>query len=283
MTALTVYIDEGGDSGIRDGLHYSSTRYEWFTIAAYVLRTDNTADAQAVRDQILHECRCRQMTDLHYHKLKEDRRSQACRILSGHSARAFVLASHKSNLREHVNPKLGSMSPGEFYNWCSRLLLERVMDFAALDQAAARQRDPQLADRPAPPLELVFSENKGHDYEAMFAYFETCNLQAAGRSFKLKPKAWLPSLMDRSHWSVVPHSDLAGLQLADVVASAFLQGANSNSSNHDASKAMSLSRIMAKDRHGAFANAGVTLWPLSKHGPIPPAARPLFKFYGYTF
>lgn len=272
---LTVYIDEGGDNGVKDGLWYHGTRHEWFTLGAYVVRAEKSADLVAVRDELLSGAKARQASNLHYYKLKEDRRQQVCDILATNSARAFAFASHKSNVREHVNPKLGSMKAREYYHWCCRLLLERVMEFA-LNDARAKGYAPA-------PLELIFSENAGLKYDAMFSYFETMNQQACLGQFKLKPKCWLPEMMNRTFWKAEPHAKLAGLQLADVIASAFQQGANSSAANFNIGPAKSLSPIMARDARNQHRNAGVTLWPLKNQARIPAEARPLFENYGYRW
>src|SRR3546814_18810297 len=97
----------------------------------------------------------------------------------------------------------------------------------------------------------------------------------------LKPKRWISEFLSADRLLVQPHQALAGLQLADVVASAFLQGANSNADNHDTGPACSLRRIMGKDAKGRVANCGLTLWPLPSQGPIPEAARPMFETFGF--
>jgi hypothetical protein len=272
---LTVYIDEGGDNGVKDGLWYHGTRHEWFTVAAYVIRTDRSADLVRLRDELLSGANARQASSLHYYKLREDRRQQVCELLATQSARAFGFASHKSNMREYVSPKLGTIKAREFYHWCCRLLLERVMEFAAID-AKSKGYAPA-------PLELIFSENAGLKYDVMFSYFETITQQARLGQFKLKPKYWVPEMMVRDHWKAEPHARLAGLQLADIVASAFQQGANSAASNFNVRPAIALSPIMARDARNHHRNAGVTLWPLKKQAPIPIEARPLFEHYGYAW
>ena len=153
------------------------------TLGAYVVRSANSADPVVIRDEILREAKVRQAANLHYYKLKEDRRLQACEILGSKSARAFCFASHKSNMREYVNPRLGRIKAEEYYRWCCRLLLERVHEFALLD---SRSRRCDLT-----PLEIVFSENAGLDYDGMFSYFQTINQQAGLGQFEKKPKCWI--------------------------------------------------------------------------------------------
>lgn len=275
MGGLTIFIDEGGDSGVRDGLRFHHTRHEWFSVGAYVVRSDTVDLTVQVRDELMAAANVTQTPDLHYYKLKPDRRQQVCSLLGGKSARAFCLLSHKTNVRNYYNAKLGKFDAQRFFNWCSRLLIERIMEFAEND---AKQRGELVA-----PATFVFSENKGHDYEHMRSYFENLNFQNRHSTMHLKPKRWISEFLSADRLLVQPHQALAGLQLADVVASAFLQGANSNADNHDIGPASSLRRIMGKDAKGRITNCGLTLWPLPSQGPIPESARPMFEAFGYGF
>lgn len=275
MAGLTIFIDEGGDSGVRDGLRFHHSRHEWFSLGAYVVRTDTQDLTVEIRDEIMREAKVTQSPTLHYYKLKPDRRKQACTILGKKSARAFCLMSHKTNMRSYYNEVLGKFDAIKFYNWCSRLLLERIMEFAELD---AKERGVEIE-----PAHFVFSENKGHDYDGLKAYYRLLNYQAENDIFKLRPKRWIPGFVTEERISVQPHDSLAGLQLADVVASAFLQGANSHANNHDPAPASELQKIVAKDAKGVRANCGLTLWPLPSQAEIPECARPIFETFGYKF
>jgi hypothetical protein len=277
MSKLTIYIDEGGDSGVKDGLRYHGTRYEWLVLAAYIVRTKNLTNCDVVRNEIINKCKIRQSPDIHYYKMKEDRRQQACEILSKHPAQAIVFLSHKSNMREHQNTILGQTDSQKFYNWCTKLLLERVLEFCHLDSIEKNY--------PLEPIDIIFSEIKSHDYDGMFGYFENMNLQKIQGKGKLRPKFWLPEMMKRENWRVAAHETNAGLQLVDIVASSFLQGANSNSQSFNPERAKTLKPIIARNKNNIIRGNGVTLWPLPRtHGAnIPTEARPLFEFYGYDF
>ena len=194
---LTVFIDEGGDSGIRDGLHYAQAQHEWFSLGALLIRTSRERDMDVCLDKIKDECRVWQSPTLHYYKLKEDRRAQACEILSTKPIQAFCVVSNKTNMREYVNPNLGKMSSNEFYNWCTRILLERVMDRA--------ERFYKKEGIPVRPLKIIFSENQAINYDALFGYLDMVNSQESnGRPPKLRSKKWEPKMMQRNMWSVVP-------------------------------------------------------------------------------
>jgi Protein of unknown function (DUF3800) len=272
---LTVYIDEGGDSGVKDGLRYHGTRHEWFSLGALVVRSSRDIETVKWVHKIRQECRVFQTPDLHYYKLQPERRIQSCKILGNRPAKAFCLLSHKTNAREHQSKALGRFSASDFYNWCTRLLLERIM-FWAKDFY-------RTENVPIQPFNIIFSENKGHNYNGMFSYFQKLNMQFHNGGHKLPAKIWVPDLIDPSCWSVQPHKKIAGLQLADLVASSFLQAANSYSENFDQLAALSLEKIIAKDSRGIAADVGLTLWPLKDQAPIPVAARPIFEHFGYKF
>jgi hypothetical protein len=108
---------------------------------------------------------------------------------------------------------MGKMTAGEYYNWCSRLLLERVMFWAEY-----RQRLDGLSRK---PLRIIFSKKGGQNYEKMFDYFEYVNWQIRHGKITKKPKCWVPELITKEMISYQPDHSLAGLQLADAVASSF--------------------------------------------------------------
>ena len=272
---ITVFIDDGGDPGVKDGLRFTDSRYEWFTLGAYIVRSENGPTTVSAVGQILDMIKGGQRPVLHYAQLPIAIRKQACEFLASIPARAFCLLSHKTNLREYTNPVLGQLKAAEYYNWCTRLLLERIMFWYAHQ---VRSGAVQKA-----PLRVIFSEKGGHDYDHMFSYFERLIDQARTSRHKLRAKHFDPEMLDRRHWSIEPGEKLAGLQLADVVASAFYQAANRQSPNWNLEPALALSPIIADDNRGSAKDIGVTVWPLSHQGKLPEASREIFQKYGYRF
>lgn len=195
-------------------------------------------------------------------------------MLATKPCKAFVLASHKSNLREYINPRIGSMDADTFYNWCLRLLLERVT-------AWAEQWQLRELGCVAPP-EIILEERGGTDYDHLFAYIDKLRMQAETGTLKLKGPGLHPTLLDRTHWRVARKSSWAGLQLADLVASAFYQAANAASPAFDQGPALSLKPIIAR-KNGDAVNSGVTLFPLPHQAAVPEECRPIFNAYGYGF
>lgn len=260
---------------MKDGLHFSDTRYEWFTLGAYVVRSANEAMAVTTVEDILAMIKGGQRPDLHYARMPLNVRAAACAHLATRPARAFCLLSHKTNMREYTNPTLGQIKASEFYNWCTRLLLERVMYWY--------EKECTNSDLELLPMRVIFSERGGHDYDHMFSYFERLNDQARRGGFKKKPKAYIPDIMDRSRWSIEPHDKFAGLQLADAIASAFYQAANSKSPNWALGPARALKPIMADGPDDLSKDVGVTVWPLAHQAKLPEASRAIFNEYGYRF
>lgn len=275
LSDITVFIDEGGDPGVKDGLKFCDTRYEWFTLGAYVIRTENEPNAVATVRKIMEGVKGYQKPDLHYANLPLASRVPACRYIATVPSRAFCLLSHKTNLREYTNPILGKMKSSQFYNWCCRLLLERVMYWY--------RQQIDNGDVAENPIKIVFSERGGHDYEHMFSYFERLIDQAKHGGFKKKPKCFEASMMNRSHWSIEPHSKIAGLQLADAIASAFYQAANRRSPNWAVEPARALAPIMGERLGGSACDVGVTVWPLYHQAKLPDDTHQIFKHYGYRF
>lgn len=274
VPALTVYIDEAGDPGVRDGLAYRSTRHEWLCISAVITRSNRDSEIVEWVRGLREKASSTQSASLHYHKIRADRRAAVCEALAKRPCRAFVIASHKSNLREYVNPRIGAMMDGgTFYNWCLRLLLERVTSWAE-----AWQRSHLSGPE---PLRIVFAQ-RGHDWDHFFSYVDLLQMQKRAGTLYLKGPGLAVELLAREHWIVEQAALNAGLQLADTVASSFYQAANSSAPNFDMRPACELAPVMPC-RQGTAANYSVTLFPLAHQASVPEEARPIFEHYGYRF
>lgn len=273
MPALTVYIDEAGDPGAKDGLRYLADRFEWLTFGALVVRTSRDSELVEWVKELRQVANARQAAALHYAAVTRERRAPMCERLASKPCRAFVLASHKSNLRQYFNPRLGTMVPAErVYNWCFRLLLERVTAWVE-----NRQRR-ELGS--LEPIRLILAR-RGHDYHHFKSYIEKLRHQREHGHLFLKGPGLAVEHLDQTHWRIEPAQTWAGLQLADVVASAFYQGANSASPAFDQDPAEKLAPIIEGGPNAA--GRGLTLWPLPHQGAIPLEARPIFECYGYVF
>lgn len=139
------------------------------------VRTSREADLIKWVKEIREAAHSKQSGALHYHRITTHRRAKVCSILATKPVRAFVLASHKSNVREYVNPRNQQMIDGEtFYNWCIRLILERVTAWAETWQLGEIGHREQL---------MVVIAKRGHDYDHFFSYVDILRMQEAGTLF----------------------------------------------------------------------------------------------------
>jgi len=163
----------------------------------------------------------------------------------------------------------------DFYNWCLRLLFERVT--AWCDRRAAKD------DLPSKTVKVVFSERGGHDYHHLRAYFDLLDQQSrSGFGYKLKRKI-VADILDPNEIEVRRADDLAGLQLADISASAFFQAVNTKDDD-DLKPASALKGRVARDASAReAAEFGLLRLPFPHHGDIPEASRPVFSEHGYHF
>lgn len=163
----------------------------------------------------------------------------------------------------------------EFYNWCLRLLLERVTSWCA-----RRAQLDSLSDRSA---RIVFSERGGHDYHHLKAYLDLLEAQAvSGYGVKLAREI-VPGVIQSHLIEVRRHEALAGLQLADIAANAFFQAANIRT-EENLQPAFALQPRVARDaRASSAAEFGLLRLPFKQHGEIPEASRQLFEKFGYAW
>ena len=270
------YIDEAGDTGLRKVRPIDADgSSEWFTIAAVVIRAENEPEVIEWVREARALVRAHQRRDLHFRDLSLHRRRQVCELVAQKPLRAFVVASNKKNMRRYRNPNAEKIrSQDFFYNWCNRLLLERVTDFAC--RRSEREGDPNQRVR------FEFSERGGFSYGQMLAYHEYMR-RKGNNLYKTKNEiSW--AAMDSELVHRYPHSQRAGLQLADVVASAFYQAADAlGPGKWDTAPAELLLPRMATKR-GVIAEYGVSLQPTPpSKGKLTAEQQKVFRHYGYRF
>lgn len=271
---LAVYIDEAGDPGVRDGTRYATSRHEWLCVSAVIVRSARHDLLPTWIAELREAAKSTQSGSLHYERIAKARRKGVCELLAAKPLRVFVLATHKSNMREYINPRIGSMlEGGTFYNWCLRLLLERVTAWADT-WFRSENLDPT-------PLEIVFAQ-RGHNYDHFFSYIDLLRMQKAAGTLFLRGPGLTEPFLDRSFWSITRADQLAGLQLADIAASAFYQAANTVSPSWDVEPAKALRPVIA-EKDGIEANVGLTVWPLPQQATIPEGSREIFRHYGYQW
>lgn len=271
------YIDEGGDPGLNsvapadpDGAS------EWMTLGALVvLAQHDRLLPQLVRD-IRTRVNAAQGPQLHFRNLSDSKKLVACQTLADRNVRGFAMCSHKPNMEGHYNAAAAMVGPrGWFYNWCIRLLLERVTDFVERD-SIARFNEPRV-------VKLVFAERGGIKYHWLDDYLQRLIRQSKSKTLFLEKRDVKHQVLDHHLVEVVPTIVSAGCQLADIVTSAFHCAADAAGPRWNIEPAIALEPIMPTEG-GFYLGYSVALQPsFFRHTSLTTNQKLIFEHYGYDF
>jgi hypothetical protein len=206
-TEFVVYVDEAGDEGFKflEGERGSS---RWFVLSATVVRKSNDqVMVQLARDarKLLGKP---EKYVLHFRELKHEQRVPFVKLISLAPLRTVNILVHKPSIS---NPETFQQEAHKLYRYCTRLLLERVSwlcrDYANGDSCTS---------------DLVFSNRSAMSYDDLRSYLSLLRQQSASN-----PDIGI-------HWPAIScenvravnHDKLAGLQIADAVASSMFFAAN---------------------------------------------------------
>jgi hypothetical protein len=272
------YIDESGDPGIRKVSKFGSPgSSEWLVIGCILVRAERESQVRQWAHNARTLLELRQKQDIHYSDLSPKRRAAMCGHLAALPLRAFALLSNKKNMEGYSNPRAEKVRSQQwFYNWCVRLLLERVTDYCK----RRSQKDYGEVRR----LKIEFSERRDVSYAQTKAYQEVLRIQSrAGSLYKgkrdIKADVLHPDLIE-----AYPHCERDGLQLADSVPAAFFQAVNAfGPGEWDTQFAKMLKSRMATE-DGQYRDYGVALQPTPpSRAQLTAKQRQIFQFYGYRF
>lgn len=274
------HIDEAGDPGIRkvrpidpDGAS------EWLVLGCSLIQaTRNDEQVGWVRD-ILNSVGIQRQQALHFRDLLDWRKPRVCEQLAKLPVRLFVLTSNKKNMKGHRNIRAESKSQGipldqVFYNWCVRLILERVTDYC-FQHSMRTYGEPRY-------VKIVLSERGTHGYARAVWYSQMLKDQSKTGTTHLDVNTINWRVFDTRLIDVVPHQTNAGVQLADVVASSFYQAVDMlPPTKWDPYNARLLrARIAQKDRR--FEKYGLMFLPFYyDQAELRPEQIDLFEFYGF--
>lgn len=128
----------------------------------------------------------------------------------------FAVCSNKKNMLGRKNERAAAMGGTQwFYNFCVRFLMERATDLCLRD-SMKKYKAPKY-------LKVVFRQRGGHEYGQTKAYWDHLKAQAASETTFLGMRAIRHQVLRFNLVDYVPHTSVAGLQMADVVASDFYQ------------------------------------------------------------
>lgn len=150
------YVDEAGDPGLKKVAPLDEGgSSEWLILSAVVMKAKREVDIAdwllAAKKGIAVDIR----GPLHFRNLSPTRRLAVAKRLASHPVRAISVCSNKKNMRGWRNVRAEKIPSQEwFYNWCLRMLLERLTAFCDA------RRTVDLAGRPC-KIKIEFSRRGG--------------------------------------------------------------------------------------------------------------------------
>lgn len=269
------YIDEAGDDGLRAvKTKTPNGATEWMVLSAIVIKAERETETVQWVKEIIRKIGQHQITNLHFQKLRDDKRVIACSELPKYSIRIFSVISHKRNMVGYRNVRAEQAKINKtawFYCWLSRILLERITKYCG----SRSQKDYGESRF----VKFEFSDRGGVRIEDVRAYYRY--LHAQSRMGSLYHRAF------DLDWSVINHDEMhsypnkmrAGLQLADIAASAFFAGLERSpdgTTKPDFAKLL-LPRMCMNRQHRVF-GFGVKVLSVWLD-QLPPEQKELIDFY----
>lgn len=203
--SFVVYIDESGDEGFvfnRDG----SGSSRWFVLSAAVIRKMNDLRMVSCLKDVRDVLGKSPKTPLHFVDLKHEQRMPYIRRVGELPIRTVSILIHKPSISE---PEKFQNTKYLLYRYATRMLLERVSWLC---------RDHRTAGEGDGFAEIIFSNRSNMSYDDIRDYLHLLLRQHGDDPQKVQID---PSVIDPAQIRSVEHSKLAGLQVADAVASGF--------------------------------------------------------------
>jgi len=274
-----VYIDEAGDIGTKEVRPVAPKgSSEWFVLGAVVISAESERSCPIWVRDILKVIGSTQRADIHFQKLEDWKRRLACATLAKKPVRCFAVCSNKRSLVSYRNARVEVMRNKDwFYASMTRYLLERVTRFVA---EHSKKRYGQIRK-----AKIVYADRNGINVGQMTAYYEKLKEQTrSGRMVLTRGNlvwdVYHPLLLKRGKADAI-----AGLQCADLVASAFFKacdhyhtgGCNTLFANQFRSR---MAR-MPDRQSGKIAGFGLKVLPRFAPDNWRPEQATIFKDFGY--
>jgi hypothetical protein len=244
MTAsFTAYIDESGDEGfVFQPEERGSSR--WLVLSAVVFRKSN--DLQAV--QIMREARALLKKEpkraLHFRELRHEQRVPYVRLIGLATLRTVSVLIHKPSIKE---PERFQSESFRLYRYASRLLLERVSWLC---------RDHHKEGEGDGTVEITFSNRSAMSYDDLRNYLGHLRDTSDAADVRVD---W--SVVRPEQVKAINHDQLAGLQIADAVASGIYFAANLNPYGEAEDRYLRLLAPTIYCRKKTVQGYGLKFWP----------------------
>jgi hypothetical protein len=200
-TSFVAYVDESGDEGFKF-LPQEQGSSRWFVLSAMVIRKENDLQVVQLARQARELLKKDPKKALHFRELRHEQRVPLARLIGAAPVRTVNVLVHKPSIRE---PEVFQQQAYALYHYATRLLVERVSWLC---------RDHHRTGHGDGTVEMVFSNRSAMSYDNLRGYLHKLKAGEAGSDVRVD---W--HVVDPQRIRAVNHDQLAGLQLADAVAS----------------------------------------------------------------
>lgn len=209
-TSFVAYVDESGDEGFKF-LPDERGSSRWFVLSALVVRKENDLRVVQLTKEARTLLRKEPKAPLHFRNLKHEQRVPLARLIGSAPVRTVNVLIHKPSIAE---PEVFQQQAYALYRYATRLLVERVSWLC---------RDHRRTGGGDGRVEMVFSNRSAMSYDDLRVYLRQLRDGQAERDVRVD---W--TVVDPDRIRAVNHDQLAGLQLADAVASGVFYSVHRN-------------------------------------------------------
>lgn len=244
-SSFVTYIDESGDEGFlfkADG----SGSSRWFVLSAVVVRRSNDLQLVSCLKDVRVLLGKEPKFPLHFVDLKHEQRVPYARRVGELPIRTVSVLAFKPQISE---PEKFQNEKFLLYRYLTRLLLERVSWLC---------RDHRQADDGDGFTDIVFSNRSNMSYEEIRTYLRRLRSRAEQTPEQIQIDR---STIDPERISSVEHSKLAGLQVADAVASSVHFVIKRNRYGESEPSYLPLLRKTLYRHKGQVSGYGLKVWP----------------------
>ncbi len=211
-SSFIAYIDESGDEGFT--FHADGTgSSRWFVLSAVVFRRPNDLAAVAALKRARDTLHWEAKRSFHFADMKHDQRLVLLHELAPLSFRTITIVSYKPDIPDCERYQANKWM---LYRYLTRLLIERI-SWLCRDYAKQGEGDGTV--------DLVFSDRAAMSYDEIKDYIRLLQQQDATGAAEVTIH-WPGIRMGQLR--AVAHSQLAGLQVADAVASSYFSAVRLN-------------------------------------------------------
>lgn len=238
-----VYIDESGDEGFvfhSDG----SGSSRWIVLSAVVVRKKNDLSLVRLLESVRVLLSKEPKKELHFRGLKHEQRVPYVKQIAAAQLKIISILIYKPRLRD---PEKFQSEKFLLYRYASRYLLERVSWLC---------RDKHNPGEGSGRADVIFSNRSIMSYEDLKGYLETLKTKSDPMRVRID---W--NIIDPGRVFAVDHSKLAGLQIADAVASSFFCAVNLNRYGEVEDKYARLLLPQCYKHKGSALGYGLKFWP----------------------